>query len=89
MKIEALVRLEKVVEINIHSGDLRVALTEDLDVNPESTLADIKLALISMATFLNGLSDQQIGLLGHDSREVIGHYLKAAAKRFKASRVKA
>jgi hypothetical protein len=89
MKVTTWVDFSKEVEVGISAEDIRCALTEAFeaakpDPQDERTPAihTILRALNSMATFLNGLTDEHIARMKPGQRKLTREFLLKNADRF-------
>lgn len=89
MKVSKWVDMGQEVTIEIGMEDVRAALsesfhevTQDRLGEPGPKCGELKMALSSIATFLNALTDEHIALLNNHQRKVIEHFLSASAARF-------
>lgn len=90
MKVRKWVDFGQEVEVNIGADDIRAALAEAFETIAGDRLGengpnrnDVCMALNNIAGFLNGITDQQIGLLYPTQRSTVEQFLLKAAQRFR------
>ena len=93
MRVEKWVDFGQNVTVEIGMDDIRAALAECFEVVTRDRLgesgpnrADILRALSSISSFLEALTDKQIGMLTDSQKAVIHDFLREQATRFAGSR---
>jgi hypothetical protein len=93
MKVKKWVEMSEEIEVEIGADDVRCALGEAFarvdvrDVDDKPNRYDVSLALNSIGQFLNGLTDEHIGLLSEGARKTVASFLEKHAKRFAVQEV--
>jgi len=89
MKVRKWVDMGQEVTIEIGVDDVRAALaeafavvTEDRLGEPRPNRAEIAMTFNSIGTFLRAITDEQIGILNPQQRELICKFLTEQAARF-------